>query len=293
MVDVGDVFAVPLGDERFGLCRVLAAEKPLGPWDRNRRWRVASCEWVGRENEIAAALADATRMKVQKRTINAAIARAFAVGGQKQTDLGRWDVQSIGGPPPAELRKVGVLAPSAADRKLPAERNPGAWKWVATRVLAELEFREGPDAVRARWEAAKERDRQTLEAARADDKARKARAPKSLVPVPAGALTLAQLGRKRPLGGWRTGKAEWIAATREVLAALVQQLIARPARTPTPVLAAVTRATRALNKIDAAHDHPYVTTDAEALVEALLTIGIAAGVDEDTVALTIDEARDW
>lgn len=149
------------------------------------------------------------------------------------------------------------------------------------------------DPPRARWDAANERDRLRLEEARAAEKARKERIPKGLVPLPAGATTLAQLARRRPLEGWRTGKAEWIPATREVFVTLVQQLVAKPAKTPGPVLTAVKRATRALNKIDAAHEHPYGTTDAEALVEELLTIGMAAGVDEDAVAIAIDEARAW
>lgn len=266
---MGDVLAVALGRGRYGLCHVVGTAPPKLP-GRPDCWRVVTCAWAGAKHEIAAALRRPSSL------------RSFTGRGLG----GPLNVRSlVEGTPPRALRKVGTVAPSAADRKL----RPGGsvpWVWMKERIEDGLD----PEAVRLRIERAAEASRLYREKALAAEKARKAAAPKNLVPPPPKHPTLLALGRAKHFVSWPERALAKSAGA--VVSDLANELATKKPKTPVGVLTIVKRATRALNRLETKATS-LSTTHAEDLHEVLMQVGIAAGVDAGSVEAAIDETRSW
>jgi hypothetical protein len=268
-VRVGDVFSIDVGGD-VALCRVVAAEKPRGAWDNEGRWRVVTCAWSGPRADLQSAL--------QQKDALAPL-RLTRLRGQAH-------VQSIGGSPPPEFRKVAEYPPSADDRRIGSPRSPGAWQWIANQVRAELEFRADPRKVKAASaSAARERKLARAKELRAIRATRRAR-PKVLGKHDAKALT--KLGSAK-LTEWRTHPRDFVNAVRAELKEFARALATAP--TVTSVVAALEEATRTLNGIDAKWDSAVTTPDAEELVELLVNLAVAAGLDDEFAAQTVDRIR--
>lgn len=273
---VGDVFAAPLGDGRFGLCRIIAAERPRGTWDRSGRWRVVTCAWVGRRLDIEVAL----------RSPDAVAAIVFQRGYGTP-------IQSISGPPPSQFTHVGHVPPSAADRRRRSPRSPGAWVWVVSQLQAEMTFRADPEGWRARErEQTQERRRQRakeLAEARARQKAMRGR------PLAERDLrALSRLSRTSSLASWRGHHPPpFVRQVRACIADLARSLAQAPPPRVSGVVVAVRRTVVAINGLDARWQRRVATPDAEDIVALLVSIGIAAGLDQDRAADVIDQARDF
>lgn len=265
MVSVGDVFGVPLG-KKVGLCRVVAEEKPRGTWDTERRWRVVTCEWVGPRAKVASAL------KSQLSPL-------------KLTRLrGQPHVQSIGGPPPPEFKRVGERAPSAADRALKSPKSPGAWQWVETQLQAELDYRAAPRAFKAKWAAQVAKQKQARATERKTLRSKRAARPTTL--AARNEKALAKLGAEK-FSTWPQGG--FVASVRKEVKSLARAL--RASHRVGVVVAAVSKTTRALNRLDAKWENAVTTPDAEELVEVLVGLAVAAGLDGAFAADLVDEVR--
>jgi len=276
-VSVGDVFAVPLAHERIGLCRVIAAEKPRGAWDTQGRWRAVTCEWVGGREGLAAALADPAALAPMRRL----------------SAKGRPHVQSIGGPPPASFVRVGHVAPSASDRRLARPRNPGAWVWVESALATELAHRREPGAADGgrgvRAAAAGGKGGAELAQLRREAKERTARAKAPLGVLDRGAL--ARAGGAGALAHWREAHpAGFVREVKTTLRALARTLTEAPRRA-SAITAALARATKAIDRIDARWEHRIATPDAEDLVALLVALGVAAGLDGAVAEEAVDGTR--
>ena len=271
MVAVGDVYSVRVGP-RVGLCRVVASEKPLGSWDKNGRWRVVTCEWVGDPEELAAAL---------ERAETFAPVRLERLKGKRH-------VQSIGGPPPPSFEHVGVHPPDAADRRLRSPRNPGAWEWVPHQLSVELEYRADP----VEFEAARKRELREQRAERAAElkreRAKKRARPKSL--VGRDVKTLASLG-EQAFVEWTSHPPGFVTAVRAEVKSLAVAL--GHAKGVSGVSSCLKKTTIELNGIDREHDHAFMTPDVEELVEVLVGLAAAAGLDTEYAAQTIDALREF
>jgi hypothetical protein len=278
-VNIGDVFSVPLPARRIGLCRVVAAERPRGTWDKRGRWRVLTCEWVGTRSALRAALADpATTAPMRMLSAN-----------------GRLDVQSIGGPPPDTFVRVGHLSPSATERRLHSPRNPGAWEWIPPRLANELSFRRDPGAANAeRQRRTRERVRKRrAELARLQREAKERKAREKAPVAAIDRKALAEHGRARSLAAWRgEHPPAFVREVRTELRALAVAVAKAPRRAPA-ITAALTRATKRIDRIDARWEHRIMTPDAEALVELLVAIGVAAGLEGSAAEDAIERTREF
>lgn len=274
-VAVGDLFSFPLTENELGLCLVVAAEKPRGPWDKHGRWRVVACEWTGGEAELGAALKNGGALEPMR----------------AQRLKNRLAVQSIGGPPPEELRHVGTAQLSALHRAARSPTQPGAWQWFSGMVLAELTFRRDPQAALAnaktrKAEVARKRRHELKELQQKKDAARS-----SKLTTP-DRKTLTTFSRTPPLASWKKHHPEpFVTAVRKLLQDFAAAQLAAVKLSIASLSLALQRATKGLNACDKRFKHPIQTPDAEELVEALLNIAIAAGLSEQAAALTIDEAR--
>lgn len=269
-VSVGDVFAVRVRPGLYGLAHVVRAERPRGAWDKAGRWTVVTCAWTGPRTGITAALRKPASLLPVK-------GRGFG---------GRLGAQSIGGPPPPEVRKVGSVPPSAAVKRFP-KLLVGAWQWIALKIADALD----PEAMRRRMERVRTESKRRLAARRADEKLRLAAAKKArTLPVVPDRTALLRLARTPALASWsKEHPKAFVATVRKALGTLAKRLAELAPKTAAPVLTELAAVTRALG----VHRERIMTPDAEELHEALVAIAEAAGCDGDLAAGEIDRVRRW
>lgn len=275
-IAVGDVFRVPLPGGLFGLCLVVAKEKPLGPQEKSGRWRVVTCAWTGPAAEV-----------------EKAIKRPKALAPLELTRLKRKaHVQSIGYPVPARLKHVGSVALSAEHLALRG-RTVGAWEWIQPQITIELEFRADPERVRQKFAAAnKQATERRREAFAEADRKRKARPTPKVGTIDAKALKA--FARMPPLSGWRKyHPVGFVSDVRAALQEFAQSQITTPPTRLASVKSALRRTTKAVNARDRKWKQRIMTPDAEEVVEALINIATAAGMGEEEAEETIDEMRDF
>src|SRR5689334_20545089 len=120
MPRVGEVFLVPIGDGRAGLCRVL--EVRTDPPEV----RVLTSAWIGRPDQASAERA----REVLRLTHH----------GQRGKPHVFWTIM----PRPRRFVRVGTLAPTAADLALPSHSS--AWEYCPLQLAAQSAWDEDADA---------------------------------------------------------------------------------------------------------------------------------------------------
>ncbi len=234
-----------------------------------------ACEWTGGEAELGAALKNGGALEPMR----------------EQRLKNRLAVQSIGGPPPEELRHVGTAQLSALHRAVRSPTQPGAWQWFSSMVLAELAFRRDPQAALAQAKARKaevaRKRRQELK-----ELQQKKQAARSSKLSALDRKTLTTFSRTPSLASWKKHHPEpFVTAVRKLLQDFAAGQLAATKLSVASLSLALQRVTKALNACDKRFKHPIQTPDAEELVEALVNLAIAAGLSEQAATLTVDEAR--
>lgn len=251
--DPGDVFLMPLGDGRFGVCRVLRANT-----EEERKGHgapyvlVAASPWVGTD---APDLTDARVRRVQRLTHH---------------NWKNWknplNIHWVSDPPPAEFRRLGVITPSAADgrRESPAS---GGWSF-GIQVLMQWRWDYEREAVLREDAESAEREAREREA--------EARRPREAPVVP----TLGELRTKRRFPGWKDFAPDKATpAARKIFHDTVDALIALGDTPAEPAaLAVLQRCIERLNALDDKHGGFIETTIREELCEEFDELVQACGL---------------
>jgi hypothetical protein len=258
----GDAFLMPLGDGRFGVCRVLrenTAEERKG--HGCPQVLVAGSPWIG---TAAPDLGNPQLRQIQKLTHHS------------------WNDPNllwVSDPPPGSFRRLGVIAPTRSERVRKCYSSGGwffagqllmQWRWDHDREAVLREDREYEEKMAREYAKAEKRRQEQL-----------------------GALSLEALKKKRRFTDWKgfvPGKA--LTASRAIFRETVEAILALGARPKKPaVLKVLKECVRRLNELDAEHDHFIETTVAEDLCGEIDEIAHVSGLrDEEYVA---DRWRDW
>ncbi len=259
----GDVFLMPLGDGRFGVCRVLrenTAEERKGhgaPYIL-----VAASPWIGSDTPD---LGDPQLRKIQKLTHHS----------WKNDPNILW----VSMPPPDDYRLIGTIKPSPADKR---RQYSGSGGWAfAYQVLTEWRWAHDRDAVLR--EDAEHAEKQAREYKEFERRRREAR----------GALTLEGLRNKRRFSDWK-GYApdDVITPCRAIFRETIDALLALGNKRKEPAILPILQACiERLNTLDDQNQHFIETTIAEDLIEDFDEIVHACGLHdhEDLV----NRWRDW
>jgi hypothetical protein len=259
---VGQVYAFPLGDGRFGACRVIregtAAEHSVG------EFLVAACAYIDDAPPSTVDRPDVRRMLPLTHHFYGKIGELKPLGG--------W----VNGPPPKEFISVGTLAPSADD--LAAKVHHFIyWSAITEGVLDEWRWAHDRDAVLAEdaVEAAEVQRRQA-EADRAK-----------------AAVTLASFQKQKLFPDWADPTPrKMIGAARKVMKEAAAQLEALgPKPDKRKARAILRRCIETFNELDEANDHWIETIEREDIVETFDILARLVGFSDD--ANLADEWRDW
>jgi hypothetical protein len=249
----GTVFAVPLADGRFGMVRVLALEGVDSAL-------IAVSPWIGHESELAGALEDVRAKQVLSLT--------------HHEWKGEPQILWVSHAPPETWRRLGVVPVDPSEVK-PCSKY-GNWD------SAELQPLE-------RWDnqPREKLDSKALTRTRAKVRLARLRAARRKKE------TLAALLRKRWFQNW-TDAALGTAAKKLVIDAIgVLQAGVQPKELDS-VLSSVRGCVEALNRLNLERGGTgFGQEEREDLVEALLRMGLAAGVEEAAVESVVDASRTW
>lgn len=259
----GTVFLMPLGDGRFGACRVL---RENAGEERKRHGEpavlVAGSPWIGTEPPD---LADPRLREILPLTHHK----------WQNAPNANW----VSVPPPDDFRAIGVVEPDEADRIYECWSS-GGWSFA---FQTELQWRWDHDresVLREDAERAAEQQRQRAEAERQRKAAR-------------GALTLSLLRNKRRFSDWKEfAPAKAISGCRLIFRETIDVLLELGEKPPDEkVLPVLQTCIERLNELDAQHEHFIETTIREELCEEFDEIAAACGlIDWKDLA---DEWREW
>ena len=220
---------------------------------------IAVTPWIGGERELGSALDDPRARQVLTLTHH-------DWRGQPQL---LW----VGGPPPESWRLLGTI-PVAPGEVAPSSTY-GDWDTAELQPLQQW-----------RWD----HERETL---RAEDRTN-ARAKRRLARLRAARRheeTLASLLRKRWFATWDPTLG---AAAKRIILDAVGDLAHGPQpKEVSAALGGIRGCVEALNRLNLEHGGAIGQTEREDLVEALLRMGLAAGVEEPAIEAVIDASRTW
>ena len=249
----GTLFAVPLADGRYGMARVLAH-------DGVEAALLAVTPWIGAEKDLGAALQDPRAKQVLSLT--------------HHEWRGAPQLLWVTGSPPDTWRPMGVLAVD------PSEVVPcstyGNWDSAEIQPLEQW-----------RWGHARDRfpheDRAKRPVSVRLSRLRAARRNKETLPA---------LLRKHWFRAWDPALA---AAAKTLLFDSVKQLSTGKQPKETEVVLEVMRGCiEALNRLNLTHGgNAFGQPEREDLVEALLRMGLAAGMEQPAIESVIDASRTW
>jgi hypothetical protein len=257
---IGDVYAFPLGNGRFGACRVIregtAKERNVG------EFIVVACAYVG----DAPPHIDHPDLRTLLPLTH------HAHGKMRRKFVGAW----VNGPPPKMFLRVGNIPPSEAD--LAADvLHYVVWSAITQEVLAEWRWAHDREAVMA----------EDLAEATAAEK-RRAEANRAKA-----AITLDSFQKRKLFADWEGHvPRKMITAARMVIKETAAKLVALGPKLPRRKARAILRdCIVAFNELDEANDHWIETTEREDIVDAFDILARLAGfADEPELA---DEWRDW
>lgn len=249
----GTLFAVPLADGRYGMARVLSH-------DGVEAALLAVTPWIGPEKDLGDAIRDPRAKQVLSLT--------------HHEWKGSPQILWVTGSPPETWRAIGVLAVD------PSEVTPcstyGNWDSAEIQPLEQW-----------RWDH--ERDKFPNEdRAKKHAKVRLAR----LRAARRNKETLPALLRKHWFRAWDPVLA---AAAKKLLFDSVKQLSTGKQPKETDAVLEVMRACiEALNRLNLEHGgNAFGQPEREDLVEALLRMGLAAGMEQPAIESVIDASRTW
>ncbi len=291
----GDVLAMTFG-KREAICRVIADTPDCPLTSRMCRTRGPTpmiCVIVTRWDGPAGS---ATEGHV-RRSARARQARMFNRWAGTVKKIGCWLSAEA---PRRPFRAVGFVALAATERALAAHPDDAHRKtrqksitgkitemddWISLRRMtaAQWEWDHNRAAIVAAQKREAEREKASdLRAARALAKARKQLAK-------AGVRSLT---RTRFFTDWRGEvPAKMIAACEKLAHEAVVALSQRKDRTHDATLADLKALMRRYNALDGKYQHSFSTMDAETIVETVLDIATAVGVDEPLFDRAIDPVR--
>ena len=250
----GTVFAVPLADGRFGMVRVLAL-------DGIDSALISVSPWIGHENELAGALQDARAKQVLSLT--------------HHEWKGEPQILWVSHAPPETWRRLGVIPVDPSEVK-PCSKY-GNWDSAELQPLEQW-----------RWDNQREKlDPKALANKRAKVRMARLRAARRKKE------TLASLLRKRWFQGWADPA---LASTSKklVLDAISDLATGEQPKELDAILAGIRGCVEALNRVNLERGGTgFGQTEREDLVEALLRMGLAAGVEESAVESVVDASRTW
>jgi hypothetical protein len=259
----GDVFMMPLGDSRFGVCRVLRENS-----EEERKGHgapyvlVAASPWIGSETPD---LGDTRLREIQ----------TLSHHSWKNGPNILW-VSML---PPEDYRLIGTIKPSPADKRRQCSCS-GGWAF-AYQVLTEWRWGHDRDAVLR--EDAERAEKQAQEYKEFERRRREAR----------GALTLEMLWKKRRFSDWKGYAPDnTIVACRVIFRKTVGALLALGKNPDESVMLPILQGCiEQLNQLDEENGHFIETTIREDLCEDFSEIAEACGLrDCDDLA---ERWRDW
>ena len=262
----GDAFLMPLGDGRFGVCRVLRANT-----EAERKWHgcpqllVAGSSWIGAGDPD---LNDPQLREIQNLTHH-------NWKNSKDTLSMYW----VDEPPPRSISRVGVIEPSPGDKRRRCLAS-GGWSFH-TQTLAQWRWDHDREAVdREEAEAAKRQAREREEAMSR---------PRVVPPPP----SLAALRTKRRFPHWKNYAPDAaIPASRAIFRETVDALLALGTG---PSKAATLRVLRTcierLNALDSKLENFIETTICEELCDEFDELARACGLPEGYKLA--ERWRDW
>lgn len=140
ILPIGAAFGVPLGDGRYGLCRVIARAPARETARVSLRGRLAATavlvlatRWTGTRTQLARAAADPRARKPLVLTHHGNRNKKYVI--------------CVHDAPPPGFVEAGALAPSSVEAKLPNVYF--AWASLPAQYRAQLAWEADPDAVRA------------------------------------------------------------------------------------------------------------------------------------------------
>lgn len=259
----GTVFLMPLGNDRFGACRVL---RENAGEERKRHGEpavlVAGSAWIGTEPPD---LADPRLREILHLTHHK----------WQNAPNANW----VSVPPPDDFRAIGILEPDEADR-IYESWSSGGWSFA---FQTELQWRWDHDRESVLREDAERAAEQLRQRSEAEFQRKAAR----------GALTLAQLRDKRRFSDWKEFvPAKAISGCRLIFRETIDVLLELGAKPPEEkVLPVLQTCVERLNELDVRHEHFIETTIREELCEEFDEIAAACGlIDRKDLA---DEWREW
>jgi hypothetical protein len=264
---VGDVFAMPLADGRYGACRVLRA-------------RAANDEpFIDRESTVVAAtqfIGDAPPSLDEPALRRVLVLSHHCHGGTPEDACTLW----LEGPPPATFTRIGNIEPTPAERTIPCNSASG-WPYFPVQVLMQWRWDNERDAVFAE-DAAEE----AAEIARRaeGDKQRRAELDR---------MTYASFRAQKLFAHW-SGHVpkQMIAESRKLMrqtATRLEKLGPKPDRDAARAI--LRDCILAFNRLDDGNDHWIATIEREDICEHFYELAHLAGFDDEPELA--DEWRDW
>lgn len=260
---VGTVYLMPLGDDRFGVCRVL---RENAGEERKRHGEpavlVASSTWIGREPPD---LADPRLREILSLTHHR----------WQNSPNANWVSMS----PPDDFRAIGTLEPDENDRTYECWSS-GGWSF-AYQVLMQWRWEHDRENV-----LREDAEKQEQEARQREEAARQRKAGRA-------EPTLAQLRNKRRFGDWAdVAPAKATSSCRKLFRETIDALRELGEKPPEESVLPILRAfIEGLNELDVKYEHFIETTIREELCEEIDEIAAACGLgDRKDLA---DEWREW
>ena len=252
---VGDVYAVPLADGRFGACRVIREPMVFSvPAEAKPNWRlVVACQYVGTD-------APAADHPDVRRLLTASY--GLFHGMPRKAVVGAW----LSGPVPKGYVCVGSLEPIAAD--LAADvHNSVVWSAIPEAILSQWRWEHD----RAAWLAEQEAEAAEFRTLQAEADRAKAK------------VTLASLQKQKLFVDWEGyAPKTMIAAARKEMketAAKLDGLGPKPNRRKARAI--LRDCIVAFNKLDDENDHWIETTLREDICEVFYQLAQLAGFDDE------------
>jgi len=258
----GDVFLMPLGDGRFGVCRVLRTNTEAErKFHGDPRVLVACSQWIGTETPD---LGDAQLRQIQKLTHHS----------WKNGLNMCW----VSEPPPDAFRRIGVIEPSASEKRRKWDASSG-WNFPLG-LLMQWRWDHEREAVLR--EDAEKLEQQAREREQASRRLQEVAPP-----------TLRTLRTKRRFFGWKGFAPDKAAsACRAIFRQSIDAIISlgeKPSKAAT--LRVLQKCIERLNELDTQYEQFIETTIREELCEEFDEVVQASGLKNyENLA---DRWRDW
>jgi len=260
----GAAFVFPLGDGRNGVCRVLRqAHGNDMRWLGGPHVLVAVSTWIG---DTVPDPADPALRPILHVT--------------HHSWKGHPDVFWDNEPPPREFKPLGVISPTADERKMKCDSSAG-WEGCPFHLLAQWRWDHDREAMLA--EEAREHEEEMRELDKRNEAIEKERR----------SMTLEKLGKYRFFANWKEMPSkEAIKASREAMKKAVQALVALGPKASKAKRKQVLKACiEEFNELDRTMDHFIETFERDDICSEFDLLVHACGLGEyDNLA---DEWRDW